>query len=181
MVGLTLRNCNIDRNFPWSVMSSWDKEFDRVFNEMDRMLVPFRNATHEYNFIGAPCDIHESEARYSLTLDLPGINKDDINIETTESSVTVSAERKHDSMIEGLTSHRHERSIGSIKRTFTLPEGVDTEKIQANYENGVLYLSIPKVEVAKSKKIEISDGKSGFLNSLVSKASEITKIKTANG
>lgn len=178
MVGLTLRNA--DRNTPWSTMGSWTKEFDQLFKEMDRILVPFRYATSEYASTGLPCDIHESDASYLLTLDLPGVSKDDINIEFTGNCITVSAEKKQESTVTELTSHRQERLYGSLKRTFTLPEGIDTEKIQANYENGVLYLSIPKAELTKSKKIEIGAGKNGFLKSLASKATELSKSKTAN-
>lgn len=166
MVGLTLRN--FDRKSPWF---TWNSDFNQLLNGMDKVLVPFRHITEESAALGALCDIHENESDYVLAMDVPGLHKEDINIECAGNYITVSAERKQEESVKNLTTHRLERSFGSMKRTFSLPEGVDTNKIRANYENGVLYIAIPKAEVEKPKKIEIVSGKGDFL-----KAHE-TKIK----
>lgn len=178
MVSLTMSN--LDRNSPWSALRNWTKDFDQLFGEMDEMLVPFRRSSAGESMNSLSCDIHESESSYLLSMDLPGVSKEDINIEFSGNHITVSAERKQEQTVKDITAHRVERSYGVMQRTYVLPEGVDSDKIQANYENGVLYLAIPKLEVAKPKKIEIGSGKSGFLQRIKEKALD-TKVKAASG
>ncbi len=162
MVGLTLRN--VGRNSQGQTSGTpWTKGFDQLFDEMDAMLVPFRQGTATGHGMSATCDIHETDADYLLTMDIPGVNKDDIQIEFAGNHVTISAERKQEQTSEGLTAHRLERSFGTLKRTFVVPDGVEGSKIQANCENGVLYLAIPKAEAQKPKRIEVGAGKGSFL------------------
>ena len=176
MVNLAIRN--LDRSSPWSTLRHWTRDFDQLFNEMNGMLVPFRESGTE-GTKSLTCDIHESDSSYLLSMDIPGVSKDDISIEFSGNHVTVSAEKKQESTVQDITTHRIERHYGSLQRTFALPEGVDADQIQANYENGVLYLAIPKVEAAKPRKIEIGAGKGGFLQKIKEKALD-TKAKAAN-
>lgn len=164
---------NVDRSSPWPALADWTRDFDQLFSEMDHMMSPMRASTR----MGLPttpmsCDIHETEAGYLLSLDLPGVKKEDIEIESSGNTLIISGTRSHPKALEGVSTHRLERKFGAHKRTFTLPDGIDASKIQANLEDGVLQLSIPKVEAAKPKKIEVSSGKTGFLHKLVGKKSE---------
>lgn len=177
MVELAIRN--VDRSAPWSALGSWTRDFDQLFNEMDGMLVPFRSTRNE-GLKPMTCDIHESESAYMLSLDIPGVSKEEIDVEFSGNHVTVSAERKQENTVKDVTTHRVERSFGVMQRTFALPEGVEADKIQANYENGVLYLAIPKAEAAKPKRIEISSGKSGFLQKIKEKALDTQAKKVSN-
>ena len=180
MLNLAIRN--LDRSSPWSVLRNWTRDFDQRFNEMDGMLLPFRSAVTGASSLGLACDIHETDSNYLLSLDIPGVSKDDINIEFAGSHVTVTAERKPEHSVKDATAHRVERSYGSMQRSFVLPDGIDSEKIQASFENGVLYLAIPKEEVAKPKRIEINAGKSGFLQKIKEKTLDSldTKAKVAS-
>jgi HSP20 family protein len=175
MVNLLTRE--LDRLSPWARPDSWFRDFDQLFSNMDRMLVPLRMSSQQ-NFV-ATCDIHETEGDYHLALDMPGMAKEDINVEIVGKQVTISGERKRESTGKEATEHRLERSYGYIKRTFSLPSGVEAEKIQANYDSGVLYLTIPKLEAEKSKKISIGSGKGGSLKNIMGKALE-PKAKAAN-
>ncbi len=177
MAGLTLRN--VDRTSPWSSLGAWTREFDHLFDEMQSMISPLRTG-RDVNIVNADCDIQENESSYMLTMDLPGIAKDDIEITCSGDTITVNAERKNENLVKDAKVHRTERYYGQIKRVFRLPEGVEGDKIQANYENGVLYLSLPKAEVAKPKKIEIGSGKGGFLRNLANKALDVKGSKTVN-
>lgn len=176
MVNLAIRN--LDRSSPWSTLRHWTRDFDQLFNEMNGMLVPLRESESD-SHRSLSCDIHESDSSYLLSMDVPGVSKDDINIEFSGNHVTVSAERKKENTVKDITTHRVERSYGAMQRTFALPEGIDAEKIQANYENGVLYLAIPKAEAAKPKKIEIGSGKGGFLQKIKEKALDTAKAANA--
>jgi len=127
--------------------------FDDFFNrEMAGMREQARS-------LAPAIDIDETADEYLITADLPGIKKEDINIECIGNQLTISAERKYEST-EGRKQERSERFYGTFQRSFTLPSGVDAENIQASYEGGVLTVHVPKVEQAKPRKIEIGEGKS---------------------
>ncbi len=93
-----------------------------------------------------------------LKADLPGVRKEDINIDIADTMLTISGEKKIEEKIETDTCYSFERSRGSFVRRFELPEGTDTDKVKAHLENGVLEVRIPKTEnvVSKTKKITIN-------------------------
>jgi len=127
--------------------------FDDFFN---REMAGMRDQARS---LAPAIDIDETADEYLVTADLPGIKKEDINIECVGNQLTISAERKYEST-EGRKQERSERFYGTFQRSFTLPSGVDAENIQASYEGGVLTVHVPKVEQAKPRKIEIGEGKS---------------------
>lgn len=114
-------------------------------------LSPFSN---ENRFISPAIDVDETATEYMVSADLPGINKDDIAIDCSGNMLTISAERKYENKDEKKTGRR-ERFYGSYQRSFTLPVGVDANKIDASYDNGVLTVHIPKGESVKTKRIAI--------------------------
>lgn len=109
-------------------------------------------------------DVTEHEKGFLLSMDLPGVKQENLKIEVVERTLMVKAERKR----EGQTQ-------GTYEKTFTLPESVDTEKIEASHEDGVLELFIPKVEAAKPRTIQIQAGKKGFFGKLL--GSSTTEVK----
>ncbi|SMF56978.1 Hsp20/alpha crystallin family protein [Pseudobacteriovorax antillogorgiicola] len=164
MVRLALRNN--DLGSPWTAFSDWTREFDQIFDDMNRALAPTRMLQGNMSDL-APCDIHESENGFYLSMDLPGVSKDNINVESNNGLLTVTAERKHEASTQDSKAHRVERRIGKIQRSFRIPDGVNGEQIQASFDNGVLHLTLPKSDLAKPKKIEIGTGKSGFIRNLL--------------
>jgi len=104
-------------------------------------------------------DINEEKERYLVRADLPGMTKDDINVSIEGDTLIISGEKKEErKKEEGAYSHL-ERTYGSFQRSFTLPEHIDKEKVDASYKNGVLELSLLKKEgpERKSKQIEIKE------------------------
>ncbi len=98
----------------------------------------------------------EDEKAYYVEIDLPGVKKEDINIEVKDNVITVSGERKFKKTEEDKGYKRVESFFGKFERSFTLPADADAEKIEAKVEDGVLLITIPKVEQKENvKKIEV--------------------------
>lgn len=120
----------------------FDKEVEKIFEGF--------NKTETF----APaCEIIEDEKMYLISLDIPGLNEQEIDLEVKENGLIVSGERKAKER-EKVT--RSERRYGAFKRVFSLPQNVNSDLIQAKYENGVLEIILPKEEKAQTKKIAIS-------------------------
>jgi HSP20 family protein len=103
-------------------------------------------------------DLIESDTHYILRADLPGLSEDDVNIEFEGNVLSVSGERKSEHEHRGQGYYRVERSYGSFRRSLRLPEGVDGEAIKANFDKGVLEITVPKPEAAKPHKVQITVG-----------------------
>jgi len=101
-------------------------------------------------------DIEESAEAYTIKAELPGVEKEELNIEVNNNVLTLSGEKREEKNGEGITIHRKELFAGSFQRSFSLPEQVDTDAISANFRNGVVAITIPKSEKRKVKKIEIN-------------------------
>lgn len=101
-------------------------------------------------------DIHETKEAYIFKSELPGFKKEDIKVEFSGDTLTISGERKKEEEAKDENCHRLERSYGVFERSFTIPKYVDAKKIEASLKDGVLILSIPKVEEAQTKAIPIS-------------------------
>ena len=128
------------------------RQMDQVFN------YPARDLTNEYDerLFSPPAELAENDKNYFLSVDLPGMKKEDIKIEVLENSLVISGERQSEKKNETDGYQRTERTYGSFKRSFSLPKAVDTENIQALHQHGVLEITIPKSQEVKSRKIEIS-------------------------
>lgn len=100
-------------------------------------------------------DIIEQENEYIVKLELPGVKKDEVKITLEDNVLTVSGEKKLESETNGKNHYRAERQYGAFKRSFPLPMKVQTDKIDASYENGILSILLPKAEEAKPRAIEI--------------------------
>ncbi|MFL5818666.1 MAG: Hsp20/alpha crystallin family protein [Conexibacter sp.] len=103
-------------------------------------------------------DLVEADDHYILRADLPGLAEDDVKIEVENAVLTVSGERRAEHEQRGEGYHRLERAYGSFSRSLTLPEGVDPESVQANFERGVLEVNIPKPEQRQPRRVSISVG-----------------------
>ena len=104
-------------------------------------------------------NISEEETKFSIEVSAPGFDKTDFKVEVDKGMLSVSAEHKNESNVKEKNYTRKEFNYGSFKRSFSLPEGINEEAIDAKYENGVLNISLPKKEKEKqsgSKTIVIS-------------------------
>lgn len=102
-----------------------------------------------------PVDIFETENEWVLKADLPDVKMENVNIQIENGTLTLQGDRKFEQEQKGKGYHRVERSYGSFARYFTLPETVDSEKVHADYANGVLTVTLPKKEVAKPRSIKV--------------------------
>lgn len=105
-------------------------------------------------------DIYEDKDRLVLEAELPGMTSDDFEISVENNVITLKGERKIENRTEGENYHRIERSYGSFTRSFTLPQSVTAEGATADFENGVLKVSLPRREEVKARKIEVTGAKS---------------------
>lgn len=106
------------------------------------------------------CDIEETEAAYHVSFDLPGVNRENVQIEIEDDELRVSGERPGVAPVkEGEAPrgrfHFAERTLGKFHRVFTLPTSVKGEEVEAKFANGVLEITLPKAESAKPRKIAI--------------------------
>lgn len=103
-----------------------------------------------------PVDILESRDSYLIRAELPGMKKEDINLEFSDGAVTLSGERKYEEPAAGVEYHRAERVTGKFLRSFSLPQTIKQVDIRANYRDGILEIHIPKADEAKARQIAIS-------------------------
>lgn len=103
------------------------------------------------------CNIEELENKYQIVAEMPGIDPDNIDIEIDEYSITIKGEREEKVTTDDKEKHMHmvEHSYGSFRRSFTLPENIDVDKISADYKNGLLTIDLPKTEKNNKRKISI--------------------------
>jgi HSP20 family protein len=133
---------------PFTALSSHlnDLFADNVFESIDRQLT---------SGSWPKVDISESDNGYIIKADLPGMDKKDVTISVENGVLTITGEKADEYKREKGKYYHLERSYGKFCRTFSLPDGVDAEKITASMKNGVLELEILKSEKQKSKSIEI--------------------------
>lgn len=142
----------LTRWYPSRNLSDFSRRMNSIFNT----LAEDEEETSVYSFDPA-IDIRENDDGFDLTAELPGIDKDDVNISLNDNVLTISGEKKNSVDKENARCYRSERVFGKFERNFRLPDETDQEKIEANFKNGMLHLNIPKREKAKPKerKIEI--------------------------
>jgi HSP20 family protein len=141
----------------WEPFEGWNRLHSRINDLFDESLsraraVPGATA-------GAwlpPVDILESKDAYLVRAELPGMKKEDFNLEVNDGTLTLSGERKAETVNNGVEYHRSERVHGKFSRSFYLPQTVKQDGIKATYHDGILEIHVPKVEEAKPRQIAIS-------------------------
>lgn len=139
---------------PFRELRSLQDEMTRLFTGAQPGRFSREDMTHG---AWAPnVDIYEDKERLILEAELPGMHSEDFEISVENNVLTLRGERKFEKKTEGDNYHRVERSYGSFTRSFTLPQTVTAEGATADFENGVLRVSLPKREETKARKIEIT-------------------------
>lgn len=143
----------------WKPMSDLfviHNEMNRVF---DGFFGPGGERRRENNGDWAPAvDISETADGVAIRAEIPGVSEKDAHVSVTNNVLTLTGEKKQESSDTGENYHRVERSYGNFQRSFTLPRNLQTENTTAAFKNGVLTISIPKIEEVKPKEIKISTG-----------------------
>lgn len=101
-------------------------------------------------------DVRETDESFVFTAELPGLTKNDVSITLEDNVLTLTGERQFDNEESKNEFRRIERSYGRFTRSFTLPNEVDDDKVEAKYGDGILTVTVPKTEKTKPRKIEIS-------------------------
>src|SRR5437879_9493860 len=150
-----------------TVLTRWEsiREFSTLQDRMNRL---FRESYSDAgrddsltasNFAPA-VDVYEDEHNVTLKIEVPGIDEKDIDVRIENNVLTVHGERKIEKEEKEENYRRVERQYGSFTRTFTLPNTVDTDNVQAQYDKGVLKIVLPKKAEAKPKQIKVNVGSS---------------------
>ena len=143
---------------PFRELASLQNEVNRLFNTaFDTPAAGAGNGGSVRRWMPA-MDLVETGDHFVLRADLPGLSEDDVKVELEDNVLTVSGERRseHETQKEGY--HRVERAFGTFSRSLTLPEGVNPEAVEANFDRGVLEVRIPKPEERKPRRVSIGVG-----------------------
>ena len=131
--------------------------FDRFAMLRNEMGWLFNSSTPSPAVAWSPAlDIHADKDRYFVSLEVPGVKKEDIQISLHEGVLTVSGERKDEREHKEGDTFRSERYFGKFERSVKLLTAIDQTKITASYENGILTIALPKAEEAKPKQISVT-------------------------
>ena len=131
-----------------------NRVFDEFWNRFDSGLVPSGMGLSAF---GPSTDVNETDGQVAVTVELPGMSEKDVEVSLTDDMLTIRGEKHDVRTDDGGDSHMTERSYGAFYRAIPLPPGVDTEKASAEFRNGVLTVSLPKTEEARSrvKRIDV--------------------------
>jgi len=133
--------------------------FSSLRDEFDQMLSNWFSTSENASMmsISPLLDLHEVDDNYEVQIDLPGVQANELKVQVSDNVLTISGERKYEKTEgkKGSTPRHVERSYGSFTRSVTLPGAVKQDKIDAQYKEGVLKITLPKSEEAKSRLINV--------------------------
>ena len=146
-----------------TVLTRWDpfREFTTLQDRMNRL---FRDNYGEgqealsTSTFAPPVDVYEDEHNVTLKIEVPGIDEKDIDVQIENNLLTVHGERKFENEEKEENFRRVERQYGSFTRSFTLPNTVNPEQVQARYDKGILKIQLAKKAEAKPKQIKVNVG-----------------------
>ncbi|HEX5412764.1 MAG TPA: Hsp20/alpha crystallin family protein [Terriglobia bacterium] len=143
---------------PFRDLVSTQDRFNQLFNETFSQALGEQQEVSPRGWV-PPVDIYETGDSVVLKAELPGINPDDVEIRVEGGTLYLKGERKFEKKVEEQNLRRVERSYGSFTRTFSIPKTVDSEKVNAEYNNGILTLTMSKREEAKPRSVKIKVAK----------------------
>jgi HSP20 family protein len=139
--------------FPWPV-----GELRRGMDSLIDELLGGDGGTEMVEGFVPRANVAETEREYEITVDLPGMNAEDLRVEYRGGELWLTGERKHEKEEKGKTFHRIEKRYGRFERAIPLACSVNEAKISAQYKDGVLQVTVPKAEEARPKRIEVRTG-----------------------
>ena len=132
----------------------FEEFFKRPFSSVGPTWLP-RLRMPELEELAPSVDILEEGGDVVIKAELPGIKKEDIDVKLTDNTITISGEKKKEEKVEKKDYYRMERSYGSFTRSFGLPSEVQTDKVKAQFKDGILEIRVPKTEEAKQKEKKV--------------------------
>ncbi len=153
---------------PWRPFESLRREIDQLFDDFDGGVWrwPFRRSSfdiepfrrYEAAFGAVPAvDVTETDKAYEIAAELPGMNDKNVEVKLADGVLTIKGEKQEEKEEKKKDYYLQERSFGSFQRSFQVPDGVDADKIEASFKNGVLTVKLPKSAEAQktAKKIDV--------------------------
>jgi HSP20 family protein len=145
---------------PFMGLTSWEREMDRMMDEFfGRRMRPWWPSIWSRDRVGEvvtpAVDVYEEKDEIVVKAELPGLDKNDIEVNISDSVLTLKGEKKREEKIEDEGYYSCERSYGAFLRSVDLPGEVQADKVKASFKNGVLEIRMPKTEEAKTKEIKI--------------------------
>jgi HSP20 family protein len=144
----------------WPV-SPWEREIDRLFEDFHQLFrFPRLWGRQRWPFaemeIGMPAvDVYEKGDDVVVKAEIPGMSKDDIEVNLTDTTLTITGEKRKEEEVKQQDYYSCERSFGSFSRTIDLPAAVNSEQAKATFKDGILEVRLPKTEEAKRKAIKV--------------------------
>ena len=135
------------------------RPLDDLYREMDTIvqhLFPDENGRNGRRDFLPSLNVAENDTAYEITVDLPGLNPEDVSVELHENQLAISGKREAETEEQGKTFHRVERQHGEFRRVISIPTPVDEHNIAAEYQDGVLKVSLPKSEKEKPTRIPVN-------------------------
>jgi HSP20 family protein len=147
----------IRRFYEWPSESTAFSELNRMRSEMESLFgrlaesLPTGFGPGVFPLI----NVTEDSDRLYVRAELPGVKANDLEISATGNTLSIGGERKVAPESEAASYHRHEREAGAFRRTITLPADIDSNRVEAHYNHGILTVTLPKAELAKPKQITV--------------------------
>ncbi|MCF8111522.1 MAG: Hsp20/alpha crystallin family protein [Desulfobacteraceae bacterium] len=139
---------------PWTTLPTLQDRINRIFDDMFPATGEGREDMGLFEW-RPTVDTYEKDNAIMVKAELPGVKKDDVSIDVNNNVLSIKGARKDEENVEDENYYRRERFYGTFQRAFTLPDNVDTDKIEASFKDGVLEVKVPKTEESKGKRIEI--------------------------
>lgn len=140
---------------PTRDMMNLRREMDRLFNDF---MTDTPGSRYENPSWGLALDVAENDSAFVVKASVPGVKRDDLDVTINENTLTIRGEVQADDSFEEGQYHVRERRYGTFSRSMTLPRTIDREAIDADYDNGVLTLTLPKTEELQPRRINIKAG-----------------------
>jgi len=134
--------------FGWGLMNLRD-EVDKMFRDL------YENGETDGRWLPS-VDIIEDKEKYEITVEIPGVKKEDVKVNIHDNILTIEGEKKGSTEKKEGNNYRSERYFGKFSRSFTLNSEIDADKVKADFDNGVLKIALPKSEKVKPRQIAIN-------------------------
>ncbi len=145
---------NLVRWNPYGEMTAMKNRINRMFSEPYWLTRRMDDDT-DMGMWNPVVDLYEKDDHFVIKAELPGVDKKNISIDLKDRVLTLSGERSYENEVKEESYYRRERSYGKFQRAFTLPADVDSDKINAEFKDGLLQIEVPKPEQQKPKQVTI--------------------------
>lgn len=143
---------------PWANLGRLTDLRDEIDRLFDSPLTEFTRGSNLLSGWTPALDVFEDKENFTVQVELPGMKKEDIEVSLHDGGLSISGERQSETKHKNAEAYRAERFFGRFQRTVTLPARVASDKVKAQYKDGILTVTLPKTEEARPKQIDVSVG-----------------------